>query len=1082
MGPRPASAALGPALALALSAAALALAPRGAAAQTFSLGRPSLGDALRTIDRLHLAHRAREGRRELDQTVVFPEHPGQNQVAWYGFDWHHLDVPSPSGGEGGIRLYFYARERQVAERALPALRAAYLRLVDQFHYTPTRQIPFILYGSAREFQATNVFRVTESVQGVTSPRDLKMSLPYFGHHEQFRHVATHELVHQFTIQKLMDLDGDSGFDAGLDLLPLWFIEGIAEWYSLGGLDPESEVFLRDVVWNPDPSQHYEVPSFADDRYRGYIPTYKLGQARIAFIAETYGKDRIQAFLEAASTLRASGPGAAAGGEDGGGAFGVLTRRVLDEPPAQVDARWREWLRRRYFPAYVKTRQDLAHLREVRGAPAEIEAFDASPDGQLVLFRGLDRDAGRARLYLMDPRHPSGAVEVAADGSPGVESLHPVERPVLALGRSLLAFSALSGPGDVLYVQPYQYEPPRRLPPREEKPRPPGSAAAPAELSPPKLELGERRELAVRDPAGRAFLEISSPAFSPDGRELAFVGQTESGQQDVYAVPVEGGAVRQLTDDPYAERDLAWGPGGLHLASDATEHGRMNLFRVDPATGARTRLTTGPWDDGHPRPQADGSVLFSSGAAGKPDLYLLRDGATRRVTDFATGLAAPATAPRARALWATTFYRGRFRLVEVPRAAWLEEPPVEVAEAAAPAQPIPQEAFPREVARYDPSRLGNWRPEAGIIYGGGGGGSVAGRAAVLFADALRDYLFFVDLTVYGSFDFTQGIAVLQSRAGRTPWTLGGYHWVSGTLDPSDTDLAFFQREFGLIGALQFPLDRFRRVEVEATAGAVQRYCLTDFDSAFQPIECVATADPARPQTIDWEARNGGVNPQLGVAVRWGYDTLRYDPLTGPLAGRSFIAELGGQWLPGRSAVSGHFRIDAAGYLRLGEHASLSLRGAAGTSFAPDDVGENWERTFWLSSADNLRGYSPFDYAYLIGTNYYVANLELQFPLEPIVRIGLFSYLQGVLALDFGGVFDRVSTAPGASASDPATPPSALGAWDVRTLTGVLGLNALLGPIVFRLHFGHPFDIGGVQTPALRDGSSWVTNITLRYLFF
>ena len=57
----------------------------------------------------------------------------------------------------------------------------------------------------------------------------------------------------------------------------------------------------------------------------------------------------------------------------------------------------------------------------------------------------------------------------------------------------------------------------------------------------------------------------------------------------------------------------------------------------------------------------------------------------------------------------------------------------------------------------------------------------------------------------------------------------------------------------------------------------------------------------------------------------------------------------------------------------------------------------------------------------------------------------------------------------------------GAWEARTLTGVLGANVLFGPLLLRVHFGHPFDIGGQQTPAQQDGESWVTNVTLRYFF-
>jgi len=83
---------------------------------------------------------------------------------------------------------------------------------------------------------------------------------------------------------------------------------------------------------------------------------------------------------------------------------------------------------------------------------------------------------------------------------------------------------------------------------------------------------------------------------------------------------------------------------------------------------------------------------------------------------------------------------------------------------------------------------------------------------------------------------------------------------------------------------------------------------------------------------------------------------------------------------------------------------------------------------------------------------------------------------VAALDFGGVFDRWET--GRDVNGEAVP----GAWDARTLTGVLGLNALFGPLLLRVHFGHPWDIGGQVTPALEGGSHWVTNLTLRWAFF
>ena len=153
----------------------------------------------------------------------------------------------------------------------------------------------------------------------------------------------------------------------------------------------------------------------------------------------------------------------------------------------------------------------------------------------------------------------------------------------------------------------------------------------------------------------------------------------------------------------------------------------------------------------------------------------------------------------------------------------------------------------------------------------------------------------------------------------------------------------------------------------------------------------------------------------------------------------------------------------------------LRFAGGTSFAPDSRSAVWERTWWLTSADNLRGFAPLDLAYLIGTHYYVANAELQVPLDALIHLLIFDYVEGVAALDFGGVFDTWQTRTTVSRLQP-------GAWASRTLTGVLGVNVLFGPLLLRVHFGHPLRIGGEETPAMLAGTRWVTNITLRYFFF
>ncbi|MGC3996553.1 MAG: hypothetical protein QM767_03060 [Anaeromyxobacter sp.] len=941
--------------------------------------------------------------------------------------------------------------------------------MEAFHYTPTKRIPYLLFATQREFATQNVFQVTESVLGVTSPEDLKMTVPYFGDHARFVEVSTHEMVHQFTIQKLMDQSGGEDLASPIELLPLWYIEGIAEYYTKGGIDVETDQYLRDLVWNPDPRRGYEILPFAEDRLRGYIPTYKLGQARIAFIAEEYGREKIQGFLENAYLLGqdtpSHGPEAELDRGDGGASrgFAALVRRVLNEPLDQVDARWHAWLKRRYYAAYLDARQDLSSLRRVRGLPAEPEHASVSPDGQVALLRGIDREKGRARMYLLDLRAPRTAVELASDSVPGYESFHPIDYGTTAVGASSLAFSAQDGIGDRLYVQRFRHK---------------------AEQGKtPHFQMGKRRALDVRPPGGGTrFITIADPAFSPDEKEIAFVGVAADGQQDIYVAPARGTSVaRRLTNDFFAKKDLAWGKAGIYYASDATDHGRLNLFLIDPATGAKQRLTTGPSSDRHPAPQPSGAVYFSSDADGKPDLWELQQGRVRRLTDFTTGLTNPALSARGRGLYAATFNSGYFRLVEVPRVVWLDQPWRDVAPAVGEPLPIPEVEVPLDKAvAYRATRLRNWKPETGFIYGGGSGGGVAGRAAVLFTDYLRDNLLYADVSVYGSLDYTQALILYENRAHRPGLVLGGFHYVQQQIDTLDLNLAYYQREFGLAAALRYPIDRFRRVELELSVGGIQRYCLTDFTGS-TTLACggiqIDSGGPYHGSTAAWNSANGGVNPTINPSLRFGEDTLRYDPLTGPLDGDSIVLELGGGYLPGRDAVHGFVRADLQHYWQLLGRSNFSLRFAGGTTFAANQNSKRWARDWWLTSADNLRGFYPGDVSYLIGQHYYVTNAELQLPLDPILRLAFFQYIEGVAAMDFGGVFNRTESrlAPNGEVLEP-------GAWDARTLTGVLGVNVLFGPLLVRVHFGHPFDIGGLETPALRSNSTWVTNVTLRWFFF
>jgi len=85
---------------------------------------------------------------------------------------------------------------------------------------------------------------------------------------------------------------------------------------------------------------------------------------------------------------------------------------------------------------------------------------------------------------------------------------------------------------------------------------------------------------------------SKPAFSPDGRQIAFSAQYD-GNTDVFLLPVEGGAPRRLTWHPGRDEVQGFTPDGravLFTSGRAAFTGRYTqLFTVAVDTGLEERL-------------------------------------------------------------------------------------------------------------------------------------------------------------------------------------------------------------------------------------------------------------------------------------------------------------------------------------------------------------------------------------------------------------------------------------------------------------------------------------------------------------
>lgn len=138
--------------------------------------------------------------------------------------------------------------------------------------------------------------------------------------------------------------------------------------------------------------------------------------------------------------------------------------------------------------------------------------------------------------------------------------------------------------------------------------------------------------------------------SPDGRTLAYIGLEWVGKRritNVWTIPSAGGADVQVTDDEFADDGSEFGPDGEWIYFNSERAGHAQLFRIRVADGHAEQLTDDERVNWFPHPAPDGSAIayvsFPPGTEGHPaDIddvrlrLLARDGEVRELTSLFGG--------------------------------------------------------------------------------------------------------------------------------------------------------------------------------------------------------------------------------------------------------------------------------------------------------------------------------------------------------------------------------------------------------------------------------------------------------------
>jgi TolB protein len=156
--------------------------------------------------------------------------------------------------------------------------------------------------------------------------------------------------------------------------------------------------------------------------------------------------------------------------------------------------------------------------------------------------------------------------------------------------------------------------------------------------------GEGGQVALASPE-----PIISPAWSPDGRKLAYVS-FETQKAVVWVQDLSSGERRIIASFRGSNSAPAWSPDGTRLAVTLSQDGLAQLYTLPVSGGTPKRLTSSNAIDTEPVYAPDGrSIYFVSDRGGGPQIYRIpaEGGAAERITFDGAYNISPAISPDGR---------------------------------------------------------------------------------------------------------------------------------------------------------------------------------------------------------------------------------------------------------------------------------------------------------------------------------------------------------------------------------------------------------------------------------------------------
>ncbi len=929
-------------------------------------------------------------------SLAFAQYFGQNKVRYENFHFKILKTDH-------FDIYYYPEEKElITKAALMAERwyARHSKMLD--HRLSTRQ-PLIIYSCPPQFDQTNILegQVGEGTGGVTEALKRRIILPFAGPLKETDHVIGHELVHAFQY----DITGQGKgamrrLPAALEL-PLWFIEGMAEYFSLGPQDPNTTMWMRDAV-------KHKIPSVKGMENPEFFP-YRFGQAFLAYIGGKWGDEKIGDILK-----------------DAGKQKNIYTalKDVLGISADSLSKDWHRTLHETYDPIMKACDAPSKYGPPVIKAGKKYGKMNVapalSPDGKYLVYFS-EKDIFTINLYLADAQTGKiirKIVDAARD--PHLESLEFIS-------------SAGSWNMDGRHF----------------------IFAVVDEGRPALLILNVHNGKIERKIRFPRLGQILNPSWSPDGRYVVF-SAINHGQSDLFLYDLQNDRLRQLTNDPYADLQPAWSPDGKHIAF-VTDRFSTNL---NDLSYGNYRLADYEFSSDHiialpsftagkninPQWSPDmRSLYFVSDQNGIPNIYRLNlaEGAIYQLTNVFTGVSGITELSPAISAAATTnkivysyFDHRSYSIYAIEDEAslqgWAPEnvfapiqltmlPPVNRPfEGVRALKADPEFGLPFElnysIVPYKPKLMLDYVGQPYLAVGSSRFGTyLSGGVSLFWSDMLNNYNLATAIQANGQLKDIGGTVSFLDRKRRWNWGVAAQHipYVTGAYNSGytqiDSTIVYVEDEYrmyqfsnSISGIWEYPFSRAQRIELNGTLNyityreeenldvyslsGVELFRRTEHYPAPKPLT-MASASVA---LVYDQTFFGATSPLLGKRYRF-----EFSPNIGSLNYYTVLADYRQYWMPLKPFT---LAMRFMHYGRYGKNAEDSrlyplylgyqsfVRGYDYNSFSASEVARN--------PGKGVRQ--------LYGSRIAVGNIEIRFPLFGTLGIGKGFY--GIFPIESAFFFD------------------------------------------------------------------------------